>query len=216
VSHELKTPLTTIAALSEMINSGMVKDCDIKNFAEKIHGQTKRLIDIIEDIIKLSEFDEKQIAAEYSDFDLAGLAKSVILNLQEKAREKNVGFELNAQENMPEIRANRHMLDELLYNLCDNAIKYNKPGGSIYIDIERDENYIKICVRDTGIGIAEQHHGRIFERFYRADKSRSQKTGGTGLGLSIVKHITEHHRGRVELESKEGEGTAITCYISRL
>ena len=213
VSHELKTPLTTISALSEMIGGGMVKDCDIKIFADKISGQTKRLIDIIEDIIRLSEFDEKQVGVEYSDFDLSELTKSVILNLQEKAREKEVSFNLNIQENLPVIRANKHMIDELLYNLCDNAIKYNKQGGSVSVNIEREQSYIKICVRDTGIGIPEKHHSRIFERFYRVDRSRSQKTGGTGLGLSIVKHIAEHHRGKVELESKEGEGTAITCYF---
>ena len=212
VSHELKTPLTTITALSEMIENGMAKEEDVQAFAEKISKQAKRLLNIIEDIIRLSEFDEGKTAREYASFGLHELAESVVEALQAKADEKHVALNITG-ENL-QITANRQMIDELLYNLVDNAIKYNKENGIVTIALSREDGFCKIAVSDTGIGIPKEHQGRVFERFYRVDKSRSKKTGGTGLGLSIVKHIAEHHGGKVALESTPGKGTMVVCYVT--
>jgi len=211
VSHELKTPLTTISALSEMMANGMVKSNDVVNSANKIYGHSKRLINIIDDIIRLSEFDESKTPKDFTEFDIFELAKSVIGSLQDKADEKSVTIELTGQP--LQIKANNRLIDELLFNLIDNGIKYNKDGGNVTLGICEENELCKISVTDTGIGIPEKHQSRIFERFYRVDNSRSKKTGGTGLGLSIVKHITEHHNGKIVLESVEGVGTTIECYI---
>jgi len=212
VSHELKTPLTTISALSEMMANGMAKADDIADFSQKISVHTSRLINIIDDIIRLSEFDESKIREDFVEFDVYELAESVISSLQDKAAEKSVTIELTGQP--MKIKANSRLIDELIYNLIDNGIKYNKDGGSVTLNLCEENGQCKISVSDTGIGISEKHQSRVFERFYRADNSRSKKTGGTGLGLSIVKHITEHHNGNIVLESAEGVGTTITCYIS--
>ena len=211
VSHELKTPLTTISALSEMIESGMAKDGDVKEFASKISEQAGRLLVLIDDIIRLSEFDEGGVLKESTVFNINELAEAVINALRENAG----GIEIELSGEAFDISANRRMIDELLYNLIDNGVKYNKEGGRVIVDVARTgDGMCKISVSDTGIGISEAHQPRIFERFYRVDKSRSKKTGGTGLGLSIVKHIAEYHGGRVELHSAEGEGTIVTCYIN--
>ena len=212
VSHELKTPLTSISAMAEMIGNGMARNEDIKGFAEKITNQSQRLISIIEDIIRLSEFDEGKLSRDYQEFDFYELAASVAEVLREKADEKQVAVTVKGESVCA--AANKQMIDELLYNLLDNAIKYNKENGSVTVALSRENGYCKIAVSDTGIGIPNGHRGRVFERFYRVDKSRSKKTGGTGLGLSIVKHITEHHGGKIKLESVEGAGTTITCWIS--
>ena len=212
VSHELKTPLTTISATAEMIENGMAHDGDIKIFAGKISGQAKRLINIIEDIIKLSEFDEGTIAARHTSFDLYELAECVLEVLKQKADEKHVTVGLTGGRF--NVNANRQMLDELLVNLIDNAIKYNVDNGAVTVMLSKDDGFYRIAVADTGIGIAEEHRSRVFERFYRADKSRSKKTGGTGLGLSIVKHIVELHGGRVMLTSAPGAGTTVECVIA--
>jgi len=212
VSHELKTPLTTVSGLAELIWNGMAKQEDIKGFAEKITTQTKRVVSIIEDIIRLSEFDEGTVSREYSEIDLRELADSVVEALQEKAEEKHVAISVSG-ENI-HLSANKRMIDELLYNLIDNAIKYNKENGSVTVSLSMEDRLCKIAVADTGIGIPEEHHNRVFERFYRVDKSRYKKTGGTGLGLSIVKHIAEHHYGCVELSSTEGIGTTVVCWIA--
>jgi len=211
VSHELKTPLTTICATAELIENGIAKDEDIKAFAEKITIQSQRLINIIEDIIKLSEFDEGTVIKEYKEFDLHELAMSVIEALQHKAEEKNVTIELDGEHF--DIKANKQMIDELLFNLIDNAIKYNSDNGHITVSLQKENGLNKITVSDTGIGIPDEHQGRIFERFYRVDKSRSKKTGGTGLGLSIVKHISEQHGGTVNLTSAVNIGTKVECLI---
>jgi len=211
VSHELKTPLTTISALSEMIENGMAKKEDVQSFAGKITKQAKRLLNIIEDIIQLSAFDEGKVAREYTRFDLHELAASVVEALQSKADEKHIAVNITGER--LQMTANRQMIDELLYNLVDNAMKYNKENGSVVIDLSREGGMCKIAVSDTGIGIPKAHQSRVFERFYRVDKSRSKKTGGTGLGLSIVKHIAEHHGGRVELKSAPGEGTTVICFV---
>ena len=211
VSHELKTPLTTIFATAEIINSGMAGEEDVRAFAGKITVQAKRLINIIEDIIKLSEFDEGTIIAEYSEFDLYELSFSVAEALQQKADEKQVTVEITGARF--DVKANKQMIDELLFNLIDNAIKYNKDSGLVNINLSKEDSGFRISVADTGIGIPEEHQSRVFERFYRVDKSRSKKTGGTGLGLSIVKHISEHHGGRVTLTSDTVKGTTIGCFI---
>ena len=211
VSHELKTPLTTISALSEMIGSGMAKDDDVKGFAARISEQSGRLLRLIDDIIRLSEFDEGGAEKEDTVFDLRELAEAVADSLRDNSR--GVGISVSGER--LELSANRHMIDELLYNLIDNGVKYNKDGGSVLVELCRTESGLcKIAVSDTGIGIPAQHHAHIFERFYRVDKSRSKKTGGTGLGLSIVKHIAEYHGGYVVLSSAEGEGTTVTCYFN--
>ena len=223
VSHELKTPLTTICALSEMIGAGMAKPGDVARFAGRISEQAGRLIAVIDDIIKLSEFDEGSASKERTEFCLYDLAEEAAVAFRGNA--KGVAVLLSGERFG--ITANRRMVDELLCNLIDNGVKYNKDGGTVSIEVSREGGeggegghadaqggpLCKISVSDTGIGIPEQHQAYVFERFYRVDKSRSKKTGGTGLGLSIVKHIAECHGGRVELESAEGAGTTVTCYL---
>jgi len=210
VSHELKTPLTTISALSEMIEQGMAKEDDIKGFAGRITEQSGRLLVLIDDIIRLSEFDEGRGNREDTVFDLWELAETVINALRDNAG--SVEIQLTGERFS--ISANHRMIDELLYNLIDNGVKYNNENGKVTVELTRKESGMyRINVSDTGIGIREEHHPHVFERFYRADKSRSKKTGGTGLGLSIVKHITEYYNGNLELESAEGLGTTVTCYL---
>ena len=213
VSHELKTPLTTITALSEMIENGIAKEADISIFAARITEQSGRLLALIDDIIRLSEFDEGGVAKDSTVFDLRELAETVIGAFRGSAG--SVGILLTGEHF--NISANRRMIDELLYNLIDNGIKYNKDGGSVTVALSREEDgACSIAVSDTGIGIPSQYQPRVFERFFRVDKSRSKKTGGTGLGLSIVKHIAEYHGGRVVLQSVEGAGTTVTCYINHI
>jgi len=210
VSHELKTPLTTISALAEMIAQDIAKADDVKNFAERINEQSGRLLVLIDDIIRLSEFDEQRLNEEYSTFDIWELAETVINSLQEASG----SVELQLTGERINISANHRMIGELLYNLVDNAIRYNTDNGRVTVSLSLvDENSCMIAVTDTGIGISEEHHSRVFERFYRADKSRCKKTGGTGLGLSIVKHIAEYHDGSVSLESTVGAGTTIRVLL---
>lgn len=210
VSHEMKTPLTTITALSEMIADGTVKSQDVRPFADKIKKQSGRLLNIIDDIIKLSEFDEGEADKNFEDFNLRELAETVAAALKEKAAEKHVTVSITGDVS---IVANRLMIDELLYNLLDNAIKYNRDGGKVSILLDRDPEYTVISIKDTGIGIPKSHLDHIFERFYRVDKSRSKKTGGTGLGLSIVKHVAEFHGGNVKADSIDWVGTTFTVKI---
>ncbi|MDR1664215.1 MAG: two-component sensor histidine kinase [Clostridiales bacterium] len=210
VSHELKTPLTTIRALAEMIETGMAKGEDVQAFAGKLLKQATRLTAITNDIIRLSEFDEQRPRGDRSEFDLYGMAESVAESLREKAEGKKVAIHLEGERPCPVVSV-RSMADELLYNLLDNAIKYNKENGSVTVSVAAAEDSWTVEVADTGIGIPPEHQGRIFERFYRVDASRSKNTGGTGLGLSIVKHIAEHLGGTVQLTSVEGEGTAVRC-----
>ncbi len=218
VSHELKTPLTAISALAEMIATGVAKPEDIKDFATKINSQSKRLLTLINDIIRLSEFDEAQTEKQFVRIDISDLIQTTIDSLFPIAKEKNVSINFDA----PSIymNADMRMMDELIYNLLDNSIKYNEIGGSVFVSLSinaitsqegLEESALVFSVHDTGIGIDSSHHARIFERFYRVDPSRSKKTGGTGLGLSIVKNIAELHGGSVEIQSAIGEGTTITC-----
>jgi len=211
VSHELKTPLTTISALSEMMANSMVQPDDAVNSANKIYGHSKRLINIIDDIIRLSEFDESKTPKDFVEFNIFELAETVIASLQDKAHKKSVMVELTGQP--LQIKANSRLIDDLLFNLIDNGIKYNKEGGQLIVEVVNEADFCKLSVSDTGIGIPSEQQKRVFERFYRVDTSRTRKTGGTGLGLSIVKHIVEHHNGKLTMESTEGEGTTITCYL---
>lgn len=207
VSHELKTPLTTISALSEMIENGMAKKDDIAGFAEKINSGASRLISLIDDILMLSKLDENNNIFDKQDVDLKALALEVTGSLFDKASE--FGVALNVTGGGLTLKASKNMIYELLYNLVDNGIKYNKPEGSVTVSLFKEDDDSIIQVSDTGIGIPKEHLERIFERFYRADKSRSKKTGGTGLGLSIVKHIAMAHGGTVSVESVESEGTCV-------
>ena len=212
VSHELKTPLTTIAGLSELLSDGTAGEGDTRAFAAKIRSQTKRLIAIIDDIIRLSEFDEGAVPRAFVPCDLNSLAQGVVESLRESARQHGVAVALQ-EEGGISIMGSPRMLDELLYNLIDNAIKYNREGGSVWVALAAWKTGAAITVTDTGIGIPAPHTQRVFERFYRVDKSRSKKTGGTGLGLAIVKHIAELHGGTVSLESTEGTGTVVTVTL---
>ncbi len=209
VSHELKTPLTTILGLSEMIGGGMAEQQDVPGFGSKIHAQAQRLLNIIDDIIRLSAFDEGVMEREFTRFDARALAESVLSGFEQQARQKGVSLELAGSPVF--ISANRRMMDELLTNLVDNAIKYNVDGGRVLVRVTEEGGDVVLAVQDSGIGIERQHQSRVFERFYRVDKSRSQKTGGTGLGLSIVKHVVEFHQGETEIRSEPGKGTEIIC-----
>ena len=203
VSHELKTPLQGIIGSAELLESGMVKQEDTSRFVGHIRKEASRLVNLIEDIIRLSQLDEG-VALPTETVDMLVLAEEVKTILLPSAKEKNVSILLSG-EGFPVVGV-RRMLQEIIYNLCDNAIKYNVPGGSVTIHVENN----RLIVRDTGIGIPAEHKDRIFERFYRVDKSRSKASGGTGLGLSIVKHAAAYHKAKISLESTPGKGTAIT------
>ena len=203
VSHELKTPLQGIIGSAELLESGMVKPEDTPRFVGHIRKEASRLVNLIEDIIRLSQLDEGvQLPAE--QVDMLALAEDVKEILAPSAAEKNVKIDVTG--NGFTIKGVRRMLQEIIYNLCDNAINYNVPGGSVTIHAENN----RLVVSDTGIGIPAEHKDRIFERFYRVDKSHSKASGGTGLGLSIVKHAVAYHNAEFSLESAPGKGTTIT------
>ena len=207
VSHELKTPLTSISGYSELIENGMAGEENIARFAGEIHQNAGRLIALINDIIELSELDgntESKLMLE--DVNLYDIAVTTIHMLSPVAEKRNIHFRLSGDDYV--VKGNKDMLEEVTYNLCDNAIRYNHDGGNIWIEIDAEKH--TMSVRDDGIGISEENKLRVFERFFRVDKSRSKKTGGTGLGLAIVKHIVELHDARIILESEEGEGTCVT------
>ena len=208
VSHELKTPLTSIMGYAEIIENGIAKQEDIPSFANSIYDEADRLLVLIEDILKLSRMDEGDLNQEFAEVDLSELCESAIKNLSEKAKTKNIKIDFSSNTSL--VYGIKPMLYEMVYNLIDNAIIYNKHNGSIKITLQNENNKTKLSVSDTGIGIAPQHHDRIFERFYRVDKSHSKETGGTGLGLAIVKHASMLHRAEIALKSQEGKGTTIT------
>ena len=203
VSHELKTPLQSIIGSAELLESGMVRPEDAPRFVGHIRREAARLVDLIEDIIRLSQLDEG-IAPTMEDVDLLALAQEVKTILEPCAAEKDVRIEVSG-EGFP-LTGVRRMLQEVIYNLCDNAVKYNVPGGRVQIRVEGR----KLTVSDTGIGIPQEHQDRIFERFYRVDKSHSKASGGTGLGLSIVKHAVAYHHAQIRLDSAPDKGTSIT------
>lgn len=213
VSHELKTPLTTISGYAELLSKGMVKAEDIKEVSNKVKDESNRLIILIEDIMRLSELEETNDKKMFVKFNLTEIIDDVCEQLKFQAKKMMVSI-IKPREDYY-ITANKQMIFEILYNLIDNGIKYNKPNGTVNISIviTDTDNKVRINVEDNGIGIDKSHHSRIFERFYRVDKSRSKKNGGTGLGLSIVKHIAAYHGGNVSFESESGKGTKVTVEL---
>ena len=218
VSHELKTPLTSISGYSELIENGMADNEDIIRFAREIHRNSNRLLTLINDIIRLSELDTVDMNVGFERLNLYDLAFNCVEMLKMNAEKHKVTISIKGQEVY--ILGNRQMIDEMIYNLCDNAIRYNNENGTVAVTVMgirrfesehgRLKNEAVLSVKDTGIGIPKKHQQRIFERFYRVDKSRSKSTGGTGLGLAIVKHIVAGHKGAaIELESDSGKGTEI-------
>lgn len=206
VSHELKTPLQGIIGSAELIENGMVRPDDLPRFVGHIHAEAARLVTLIDDIIRLSQLDEGD-AMPTEPVDLLAVAQEAAQTLQDAAAARQIT--LSVQGDPAVIPGVHRLLYEIVYNLCDNAIKYNRDGGRVDVTVAADAGGSSITVADTGIGIAPEHQGRVFERFYRVDKSHSKASGGTGLGLSIVKHAVQYHHGRIELESTPGTGTTI-------
>ncbi len=211
VSHELKTPLTTIYGISDMLAGGLVKAEDTAQFGEKIKNEANRLITLINDIMSLSKLDEAAGFEQMEEVDIYELASEVLSRLERAALEKNISTKLVGKHII--YFGNRTILEEIIYNLCDNAVKYNFEGGRIEVKISHMPKTVFITVSDTGMGIPSQHTDRIFERFYRVDKSRSRKINGTGLGLSIVKHGAIYHGGTVRVESVAGKGSVFTVEL---
>ena len=208
VSHELKTPLTSIKGAAELIKSGMVRQEDLPSFGGMIFDESSRLVTLIDDILRLSQFDEEKIMLEKCDCDLYDIAEEVIKRLEDTAAERNVAVTLKGEHKT--VFGVPTMLDEMIYNLCENAVKYNNENGSVLITVMGQSDGVRFSVADTGIGIAQEQLSRVFERFYRADKSRSKSIGGTGLGLSIVKHAAAFHNAVVDISSTENVGTTVT------
>ena len=209
VSHELKTPLTSISGIAEIIKNGIVDSKDIPRFAANIYDEARRLINLVEDIIKISQLDENNDSFKKESIDLYDMSEYVINHLEPIAKSK--GIEMKLYGDHYSIKGVASVIEEMVYNLCDNAIKYNKNNGRVDVYIENtDDAGVKLSVKDTGIGIEKTYHDRIFERFYRVDKSHSKEIGGTGLGLSIVKHAAKLHNATIDLQSEPGVGTTIT------
>ena len=207
VSHELKTPLQSIIGSAELMENGIVKEEDVPRFVGHIRKEASRLVFLIDDIIRLSQLDE---GAEMprEDVSLRGLSEEVCEILADAAKLKDISLEVNGDDGV--VNGVRRLLYEVIYNLCDNAIKYNHTGGSVKVSVTQKHNEVCLCVEDTGIGIPPEHQEKVFERFYRVDKSHSKQSGGTGLGLSIVKHAVQYHHGKIDLESKLNKGTKIS------
>ena len=210
VSHELKTPLQSIMGSAELIENGLVKPEDMKEFSDRIYKEAARLLTLIEDIIRLSQLDEN-VELAWENLDIAKMASDTAALLSDTAEKKNVKINLDCEPT--EIYGVRQLYSEIIYNLCENAIKYNKDGGSVTVSVHPKNGGIELTVSDTGIGIPPEHRSRVFERFYRVDKSHSKATGGTGLGLSIVKHAVQYLGGQIDLTSRVGEGTKITVFF---
>lgn len=205
VSHELKTPLTSISGYAEIMMNGLVRPEDVRGFSERIYNEASRLIVLIEDIIRLSKLDEGGGEVEKEEVDLYALTREVCSRLAHKAEKHSVHVEVSGEP--VSIVGIRQVLNEMIYNICENAIKYNKPGGKVDVWVGSTLKGVKVIVTDTGIGIPEDQQERIFERFYRVDKSHSKETGGTGLGLSIVKHGAILHNASIHVDSSLGKGT---------
>lgn len=213
VSHELKTPLTSISGFAEIIQDGFVKEEDVKKFAGRIYKEAQRLIQLVEDTIRISQLDEGENPYEWENIDLYTVAKDVCGNLNEAAKKKNVHLYIEGERLI--CRTVRPILEEILYNLCDNGIKYNKDNGIVSIFIRDLGNEVQLSVEDNGIGIPREDRKRVFERFYRVDKSHSKEIGGTGLGLSIVKHGVTFLGGTLNLVSEVDKGTEITVTLPK-
>ena len=213
VSHELKTPLQAIIGSAELMENGIVKTDDLPRFVGHIRKEASRLLYLIDDIIRLSQLDEGA-EMDQEDVPLKQLAEDVCETLTDAAKLKDVTLEVTGEDVV--MRGVRRLLYEILYNLCDNAIKYNRAGGSVTVSVSQKTNEICVSVKDTGIGIPPEHQDKIFERFYRVDKSHSKQSGGTGLGLSIVKHAVQYHHGKIVLASQVNVGTTITVLFDTI
>lgn len=213
VSHELKTPLTSISGYAEIMKNGMVRPADIPVFSERIYKEARRLITLVEDIIKLSKLDEEAVEMEKEQVNLYELTREIVSRLSPQAMQKKISIEVTGEPVL--YNGIRQVLDEMIYNVCENAIKYNVDGGEVSVWVGSTLDGPKVSVKDTGIGIPEEHHERIFERFYRVDKSHSKERGGTGLGLSIVKHGALVHGAKVTVDSAPGRGTKIEMQFPR-
>ena len=214
VSHELKTPLTAISGYAELIEHGMADKENAARFAGEIHKNAARLLSLINDIIQLSQLDGGRKQMEFVNLDLYALAQECVDMLALNAQKQNVTMQVSGKPSM--IMADKQLMEELVYNLCDNAIRYNNRGGSVNVTVGQESGHTFLVVKDTGIGISKENQERVFERFYRVDKSRSKATGGTGLGLAIVKHIVSQHGAKISIESEEGKGTEIRVDFSDL
>lgn len=213
VSHELKTPLTSISGYSELIETGMATEADVHHFATEIHKNSNRLLTLINDIIRLSELDVSEDTPAMEKVDLAVIARTATDMLAINAEKNNVTLSYSGGHEY--IYANKMMMEELVYNLTDNAIRYNNKNGSVDVSVNSDGDKVTLRVKDTGIGIPAEHQERIFERFYRVDKSRSKSTGGTGLGLAIVKHIVARNNAHLDMVSEPGRGTDISVTFDK-
>ena len=205
VSHELKTPLTSISGYAEIIREGMVRSEDVSRFAGKIYEEAQRLMTLVEDILNLSHLDEGAPGQERCQgIDLYALCQRALTSLDEAARQRAITLTLTGGHYT--VDGAEKLLSEIIFNLCDNAIKYNEDGGAVKVSVTREDGFVVLTVQDTGIGIPAGETDRVFERFYRVDKSHSKKIGGTGLGLSIVKHAAAYHDARIQLDSQLGHG----------
>ncbi len=213
VSHELRTPLTSIAGYSEIMSNGVAKPEDTRHFASLIHREAQRLVAMVNDIMELSRLDEKAELPRFEDVDLYRLCENVLPRLKDAAQSGKITLSLQGEHAV--IRGIPHLLDELIFNLTENAVKYNRPGGSVEIGIFSDDYSSSLSVKDTGTGIPPEQQERIFERFYRIDKSHSKETGGTGLGLAIVKHVAAIHRAKIDLQSAPGKGSRFTVIFPK-
>lgn len=215
VSHELKTPLTSISGYSELIENGMAASEDVVRFAREIHRNSNRLLTLINDIIRLSELDTLDRDISFEKINLMDVARNCVETVRLNAKKHNIKITWTGGD--ANVYANREMMEELVYNLCDNAIRYNNENGTVVVRTYEEEDKAILSVKDTGIGISKENQERIFERFYRVDKSRSKSTGGTGLGLAIVKHIVaQHSNAAIQLESEVDKGTEIKIIFSKV
>lgn len=213
VSHELKTPLTSISGFAEIMKNGGTPDSVVTDFSSSIYDEAQRLITLVNDIIKISELDEKNARVDCEEVDLYELSADIINRLKPIADKRNISLNLIGESTV--VSGTAKILDEMIYNLCDNAIKYNVDSGTVDIILSESSHHIKLTVRDTGIGIPQSEQNRVFERFYRVDKSHSKEIGGTGLGLSIVKHAAIYHNAEIKLKSELGKGTSITVIFDK-
>ena len=207
VSHELKTPLTSISGYAEIMMNGLVRPEDIQGFSERIYKEARRLITLVEDIIKLSKLDDESVELEKEDVDLYNLTREIVSRLSPQSTQKKIHVSVSGEPVI--FNGIKQILDEMIYNITENAIKYNNDGGYVDVWVGNTLNGPKVSVEDNGIGIPKEHQERIFERFYRVDKSHSKERGGTGLGLSIVKHGAIIHGAKVNVDSAPGRGTKI-------
>ncbi len=212
VSHELKTPLQGIIGSAELIENGMVQPQDVPRFVEHIHSEASRMVTLIGDIIRLSQLDEGDVMPR-EDVDVLAAAKEAVLNLSDEAAKRGITMTVDGTPAI--VHGVRRLISEIAFNLCENAVKYNRDGGSVSVKVETEGENAVLTVQDTGIGIPDADQSRVFERFYRVDKSHSKASGGTGLGLSIVKHAVMYHHGKVELRSATGEGTCVRAVLPK-